>query len=68
MFQNSWAYKDIGPYLNNKATNTVKTEFDSLRCLRGLKIFDSKIGGKDRTPEDNEREGKTPGQELLYTD
>jgi hypothetical protein len=43
------------------------TDLGGLRCSRALKISESEIGDTDRNSEDYEREGKTPGVELLYT-
>jgi hypothetical protein len=59
MFQNR--QKDIRT-LNNTARD-IHTDLDGLRCRRALKT--SETGAKDRSLEDNKREGKTPGQGLV---
>jgi hypothetical protein len=45
------------------------TDLDGLRRLMALKISESEIGGNDRKPDEGDgREGKIPGEGLLYTD
>jgi hypothetical protein len=43
------------------------TDLDGFRRAMSLKISESEIGNKERDPEDDDgREGKTPGEGLLY--
>jgi hypothetical protein len=45
------------------------TDLNGFRRLRALKISDSEMRGNDRDPDgDDEREGNTPGEGLLYID
>jgi hypothetical protein len=57
------------PLITKPGMQSRPTDLDGFRRLRALKISDSEMRGNDRDSDGNdEREGNTPGEGLLYID